>query len=70
MLGSGGVGHAATAISLEPYRRREIKVDNRGRFSVATHVNRARLTRIVAGAFTAMIFCTTAAFVVAHHLAP
>jgi hypothetical protein len=36
---------------------------------MATHFNRARLTRSVAGAFTAMVLCTTAAFLVAHHLA-
>jgi len=58
-----------TVIPLEPYRRREIRIDNRWRFSMATHFNRARLTRSVAGAFTAMVFCTTAAFLVAHHLA-
>src|SRR5882757_3440561 len=58
-----------TVIPLEPYRRWEIRMDDRWRFSMATHFNRARLTRSVAGAFTAMVFCTTAAFLVAHHLA-
>lgn len=33
------------------------------------HFNRARLTRCVVGAFSAMVMCTTVAFLVAHHLA-
>jgi hypothetical protein len=32
-------------------------------------INRVQLNRSVAGAFSALIFCTTAAFLVAHHLA-
>ncbi len=32
-------------------------------------INRVQLTRSVAGAFSALVFCTTAAFLVAHHLA-
>jgi hypothetical protein len=31
---------------------------------MATHFYRAQLTRSVAGAFTAMVFCTAAAFLV------
>jgi hypothetical protein len=36
---------------------------------MARHITRARLTRSVVGAFSAMVVCTTAAFLVAHHLA-
>jgi hypothetical protein len=33
------------------------------------HINRARLTRSVTGAFTALVFCAAAAFLIAQHLA-
>jgi hypothetical protein len=36
---------------------------------MAKHMTRARLTRSVAGAFSAMVFCTAVAFLAAHHLA-
>jgi hypothetical protein len=33
------------------------------------HMDRSRLARSVVGAFSAMVFCTTVAFLAAHHLA-
>jgi ABC-type spermidine/putrescine transport system permease subunit I len=36
---------------------------------MARHISRARLTRSVAGAFSAMVVCATAAFLIAYHLA-
>jgi hypothetical protein len=33
------------------------------------HISRGGLTRGIAGGFLAMVFCVTAAFLVAHHLA-
>jgi hypothetical protein len=33
------------------------------------HITRAQLARSVTGAFAAMVVCTTAVFLVAHHFA-
>jgi len=54
--------------ALEPSPHRAISLQTL-EIHMARHITRARLARCVTGAFSALVVCTTAAFLVAHHLA-
>jgi hypothetical protein len=62
-VGGGALGAGRNDLFIAPLVSRPMEVH------MARHITRARLTRSVVGAFSAMVVCTTAAFLVAHHLA-